>query len=188
MRHFHIITYNPSKNKVGCTVLWPPKRLFFWLLGNQLGINTCRSLLFGVITLTSHREHPFRRVQFSSVAQLCPTLGPHGLQHTWLPCPPPSPGVCSNSCPLSLWCHPTISFSVAHFSCPPSLLASGSFLVSWLFASGGQSIGVSVSASVLSMKIHCWFPLGLTGLISLLYKGFLQSLLLCILAKSELQG
>ena len=93
-------------------------------------------------------------------------LPPHGLQHIRLPCPSPSTGVCSNSCPSSWWCHPVISSSVTHFSCPQSFPASGSFPVSWLFASGGQSTGASVSASVLSMKIHCWFPLGLTGLIS----------------------
>ena len=93
-------------------------------------------------------------------------LWPHGLQHARLPCPLPSPGACSNSCPLSLWCHPTISSSVIPFSsCPQSFPASGSFLMSWLFVSGGQSIGAS--ASVLPMNIQDWFPLGLTGLISL---------------------
>ena len=98
------------------------------------------------------------------------SLQPHELQHARLPCPSPSPRVCSNSCPLSQWCHPTISSSVAPFSsCPQSFPASGSFPVSWLFASGGQSIGASVSAWVL--PIQGWFPLRLTGLISLLSKG-----------------
>ena len=88
------------------------------------------------------------------------------------PCPSPSPGVCSNSCPLSRWCHPTSSSSVAPFSsCPQSFPASESFPVSWLFASGGQGSWASASASVLSMTIQDWFPLGLTGLISLLAKG-----------------
>ena len=86
------------------------------------------------------------------------------------PCPSLSPGVCSNSCPLSQWCHPTISSSVVSFSsCPQSFPGSGSFPVSRLFASGGQSIGSS--ASVFPMNIESWFPLGLTGLISLLSKG-----------------
>ena len=100
------------------------------------------------------------------------SLWPHGLQHTRLPCPSPSPGVCSNSCPLSQWCHPTISSSVVPFSsCPQSFPASGSFPMSQPFASGGQRIGVSVSASVFTMNIWVWFPLGLIGLISLLSKG-----------------
>ena len=92
----------------------------------------------------------------------------HGLQPTRLPCPSFSSGICSNSCPLSQWCHLAISSS-ASSSCPQSCPTSGSFPVSRLFASGGQSIGAS--ASVLPMNIHGWFPLGLTGLISLLFKG-----------------
>ena len=100
------------------------------------------------------------------------SLQPHGLQHARLPCPSSSPGACSNSCPLSQWCHPTISSSVIPFaSCLQSFPASGSFPMSWLFALGGQSIGASASASVLPMSIQGWFPLGLTGLISLLSKG-----------------
>ena len=89
----------------------------------------------------------------------------HGLQHTRLPCSSLSHGVCSYSCPLSQWCHPTISFSVIPFSSHlQSFLASGYFPMSWLFNSGGQSIGPS--ASVLPMNIQDWFLLGLTGLIS----------------------
>ena len=100
------------------------------------------------------------------------SLWPHGLQHTRLPCPSPSPGACSNPCPLSWWCHTTILSSVIPFSsCLQSFPASGSFLMNWLFASGGQSIGTSASASVLPMNIQVWFPLGLTGLVSLLFKG-----------------
>ena len=96
------------------------------------------------------------------------SLWPHGLQLTRLPYPSLSTRVCANSCPLSQWCHLTISSSVTPFSsCPQSFPASGSFPMSWLFASGGQSIGASVSASVLPMNIQDWFPLGLTGLISL---------------------
>ena len=106
------------------------------------------------------------------VTRSCPTLWPHGLQHTRLPCPSPTPGACSNSCPSSEWCHPTISSSVTSFSsCPQSFPASGSFPMSWLFASGGQNIGVSASTSVLPMNIKGWLPLGLTGLISLHPKG-----------------
>ena len=112
-----------------------------------------------------------------SVAQLHPTLRPHGLQHARLPCPSPSPGASSNSCPLSRWCHPTISFSVFPLSsCLQSFPASESFLMSQLFTSGGQSIATSASASALPMNIQSWFPLGLNGLISLLSKG-LKSLL-----------
>ena len=96
------------------------------------------------------------------------SLWPHGLQHTRLSYPSPSPGACSNSCSSSQWCHPTISSSVIPLSsCLQSLLASGSFLINWLFVSGGQSIVASASASVLSMNIQGRFPLGLTGLISL---------------------
>ena len=100
------------------------------------------------------------------------SLQPHGLQHTRLPCPSLSPRVCSNSCPLSWWCHPTISSSVAPFaSCPQSFPTSGSFPMSWLFASGGQNIETSASAYVLPTNSQSWFPLGLTCLISLLSKG-----------------
>ena len=110
-------------------------------------------------------------VHFSSVAQLCLTLRPHGLQHTRLPCPSPAPGAPANSCPLSWWCHPIISSSVMSFSsCLQSCPASGSFLVSQFFTSGGQIIGISALASVLPMNIQDWFPLGLTVLI-LQFKG-----------------
>ena len=92
------------------------------------------------------------------------SLRPHGLQHTRLSCPPPPPGVCSKSRPLSRWCYPTISFSFATFlTCRQPFPASGSFPMSWLFTSGGQSIGASASTSVLPMNIQGWFPLGLTG-------------------------
>ena len=108
--------------------------------------------------------------QFSSNAQLC--LEPHGLQHARLPCPSPTPRACVWACPSSWWCHQTISSSVVPFSsCLQSFPASGSFQMSQFFASGGQSIGVSASASVLPMNIQDWFPLGLTGLISLQSRG-----------------
>ena len=97
---------------------------------------------------------------------------PHGLQHARLPYPPLSPRVCSNSCPLSQWFHPTISSSVTPFSsCPQSFPASGSFPMSRLFISGSQSIGSSASVSVLPMSLQGWFSLKLTGLIFLLSRG-----------------
>ena len=99
------------------------------------------------------------------------SLWMHGLQHTSLPCPPLSLGVCWSSCPLSRWCYLTVSCSAAAFSfCLQFSSTSGSFSLRWLFVSGGQSIGAAASASVLLMNILRWFPLGLTGLI-LLFKG-----------------
>ena len=96
------------------------------------------------------------------------SLWPHGMRHARPPCPSLTPGACSNSCPSSRWCHPTILSSVVPFSsCLQSFPASGSQM-SQFFTSGGQSIGASVSASVLPINIQGWFPLGLTGLISLL--------------------
>ena len=100
------------------------------------------------------------------------SLWPHGLQHSRVPCPLPTPGAYSNSCPSCRWCHPTISSSVVPFSSRlQSFPASGSFQMSQLFASGGQSIGVSASTSVLPLNIQDWFPLGWTGWISLQSKG-----------------
>ena len=111
----------------------------------------------------------FSSVQFSN-SVVSDSLRPHELLHARPPCPSPSPGVHSNSCPLSWRCHPTISFSVFPFSsCHQSFPASGSFLWSQFFASGGQSIGAS--ASVLPVNIQGWFSLGLTDLISLESKG-----------------
>ena len=107
-----------------------------------------------------------------SVTKSCLTLWPHRLQHANLPCPLLSPRVCSDSCPLSQWCHPTILSSVVPFSsCLQSYPASESIPRSQFFASGGQSIGVSALASVLPMNIQDWFPLGWTGWISLQSKG-----------------
>ena len=105
------------------------------------------------------------------------SLRPHGLPHARLPCPSPTPRAHSNSCPSHQWCHPTISSSVIHFSsCLQSFPASGCLPRSWFFASGGQSIGVSASTSVLPMNIQDWSPSGWTGWISLQSKG-LKSLL-----------
>ena len=107
-----------------------------------------------------------------SVAKSCLTLQPHGLQHARPPCLSPSLWVCPSSCPLNGWCHPTISSSVTLvFFCLQSFPASGSFPMIQLFAWGGWSIGASALASVLPASIQGWFPLGLTGLISLFSKG-----------------
>jgi len=101
-------------------------------------------------------------IQFSSVVS--DSLWPHELQHTRPPCPSPTPRVHPNSCPLSQWCHPTISSSIILFSsCPQSFPALWSFQMSQLFASGGQSIGVSASTSVLPKNTQDWSPLGWTG-------------------------
>ena len=106
------------------------------------------------------------------------SLWSHGLQHTRLPCPSLLPRICSNSCPLSQWCYPTISSSVTLFSShPQSFPASGSFLISQLFASGGHCTGASTSASVLPMNIQGWFSLVLTGLISLQSRDSQESFL-----------
>ena len=111
-------------------------------------------------------------VRFSSVAQSCLTLQPHELQHTRPPCLSPTPGVNSNTCPLSQWYHPTISSSVIPFSSwPQSFPASGSFPMSQLFTWGGQITGVSASASVLPLNTQDWSPSGWTGWISLQSKG-----------------
>ena len=141
---------------------------------------SCTSLYAEYSPLVSDEENKAQRwgkvstydlpscmIWFCCLVTMSDYMQPYGLQHASLPCPSLSLRVCSNSCPLSQWCHPTISSSVAHFSpCPQSFPASGFFPVSQQFASGGQSIGAS--ASVLPMSIQSWFPLGLTGLISLL--------------------
>ena len=110
-------------------------------------------------------------IQFSCLV-MSDSLQPHGLQHARLPCPSPTPEAYSNSCPLSQWYHPPISSSVVPFSsCLQSCPASGSFQMSQLFTSGGQSTGVSASASVLPVNIQDWSPLGWTGWLSLQSKG-----------------
>ena len=112
-----------------------------------------------------------RSIQFSSVAQSCPTLRPHELQHARPPCPSPTPRVHSNSRPSSWWCHPAISSSVVPFSCFQSLPASESFPMSQLFARGGQSTRVSASASVLPKNTQDWSPSERTGWVSLQSMG-----------------
>ena len=104
-----------------------------------------------------------------SVTKSCPALQPYELQDARFPCPSISAWVCSNSCPLSHWSHPTISFSIPSFSsCPQFFPATESFRVNWLFSSGGQNIRTSVSVSILPMNIQGWFPLELTELVSFL--------------------
>ena len=115
--------------------------------------------------------HSFSSVQFSH-SVVFDSLWPHGLQDVRLPCPSPTPGAYSNACPSSQWRHPTISSSIVPFSsCLQAFPASGSFQTSQFFASGGQTIVASASASVLSMNIQDWFPLGWTGWVSLQSKG-----------------
>ena len=140
-----------GKTKEGC---WTPKILG---AGNRL-----------------IKEHRYKQglslVQFSC-SVVSDSLRPHGLQNARLHCPSPTPRACSNSCPLSQWCHLTISSSVVPFSCLQSFPASRTLPMSQFFTSGCQSIGVSASASVLPINIQDWFPLGLSGLISLQSKG-----------------
>ena len=129
-------------------------------------------------------------IRVSSVTQvMSDSLWPHGLQHARPPWPSPTPRVYPNSCPLSRWCHPTISFSVVRFSsCLQSFPASGSFPMSQLFASGVQSIGVSASSSVLPMNAQEWSPLGWTDWISLWSKGLFKSLLQHHIQKHQFFG
>ena len=126
---------------------------------------------------TSFSHYIHDSVQFSC-SVVSDSLQPHELQHARPPCPSPISGVHPNPCPLSRWCHATISSSVIPFSsCPQSFPASGSFQMSQLFASGGQSIGVSASTSVLPMNTQDWSALGWTGWLSLQVQGTLKSLL-----------
>ena len=136
-----------------------------------------RSLIIckiGILGITS----PICECSCCSVAKSCLTLRPHELQHIRFPYPSVTPGTCSNSCPLSQWCHPDISSSFTPFSsCPQSFPPSGSFPMSRLFTSGGQSIAASSSASVLTMIIRGWCPWELTGLISLQSRDSQENLL-----------
>ena len=131
-----------------------------------------------VVHFRAHGMSEHECVCYCSVPKSCLTLRSHGRQHARLPCPSLSPWVCSNSCPLSRWCHPTISSSVVPVSSgPQSFPASGSLPVSQFFTSGGQSIGVSASTSVLPMNIQDWIPLGWIGLDLFAVQGTLKSLL-----------
>ena len=128
--------------RILCTIIWEP-----WVF------------LTIKIWVTVLRLLSLEASLFFSCSFVSDSLWPHGLQHTRLPYPP-NPGVCSNSCPSSWWCHPTILSSAVSFSsCLQSFPASGSFLMSWLLASSSQSIGASASASVFPMNIQDWFPI-----------------------------
>ena len=129
------------------------------------------SICFCTFSLTS-----FSSVQFSC-SVFSNSLRSHELQHVRLPCPTPTPGACSNSCPLSQWYHPTISSSVIPFSCLKSFPASGSFPVTQLFESGDQSTEASASSSVLTMITQDWFPLGFTDFDLLAVQATPKSLL-----------
>ena len=133
-----------------------------------------RNPLFPGLIYNSHRVRTFQcfsSLQFSC-SVMSDSLWPRGLQQARPPCPSPTPRACSNSCPSNQWCHPAISSSAVPLSsCLQSFPAPVSFPMSQVFASGGQSIGVSASASVLPMNIQDWFPLGLIGFISLQSKG-----------------
>ena len=145
---------------------WQPTPVL--LLGESHEQGACQVTVHGVKRVRHDVAIKFNSVQFSR-SVISDHLRPHELQHARTPCPSPAPGVHPNPCPSCQCCHPTISSSVAPFSsCCQSFPAPGSFPVSWLFPSGGQSIGASTSASVLPMKIHSRFPL---GLISLWSKG-----------------
>ena len=124
----------------------------------------------GIPLMWKWAEGSISSVQFSH-SVMSDSLWPHESQHARPPCPSPTPEVHPNSSPSSRWCHPAISSSVVPFSCPQSLPASGSFQMSQLFTWGGQSIGISASASVLPMNTQDWSPLGWTGWISLQFKG-----------------
>ena len=130
------------------------------------------TVVASVIIITSSLYWTF----FSSVQSLSHVqlFVPHGLQHAWPPCPSPAPGTCSNSILASQWYHPTISSSVIPFSCHQCFPALGSFQMSQLSPSGGQSTGVSASTSVPPMNTQDWSPLGWTGWISLQSKGLLR--------------
>ena len=145
--------------------------------------------IFTLAVITSHSEIFSSFMSYCSISEFFPyislfsciqfscsvvsdSLGPHGLHYTRPPCPSPTPRVYPNSCPLSRWCHPTSSSSVVPFStCPQSFPASGPLQMSQLFATGGQSIGVNASTSVLPVNTQDWSPLGWTGWISLQSKG-----------------
>ena len=172
---FHLLSFFPNREygKVSINLI-----LCWWKV-KQDGVGfgaTKRVRWLAIHTFLRGGGILFLWVEFSvllfSHLVVSDSLRTHGLQHARLPFPSPSPRACSDPCPLSQWCHPTISSSVFPFSsCLQSFPESGSFPMSLFLASGGQSIGASASASVLPMDIQGWFPLGLTSLISLQSKG-----------------
>ena len=151
-----------------------------WWQHGDVGFKSIENgLKFQTCTVMDNSGDLFFKQCISSVQSLSrvhsvmsSSLRPHGPQHARPPYPTTTPRIYPNSCPLTRWCHPTISSSVIPFSsCPQSFPASGSFQISQLFESGGQSIGVSASTSVLPMNTQDWSPLGWTGWISLQSKG-----------------
>ena len=163
---------NYLESKLQHRLLGPTPRL-----SDSVGFHFCK--FQDDVHVAGRRTTHWGPVQFSSVQSLS------RLRLFAIPCTAarqaslslPTPGACSNSCPSSRWCHPTLSPSVIPFSsCPQSFPASESFPMSWLFTSGGQSIGASASASVLPVNIQYWFPLGLTGLISFQYSCILEKI------------
>ena len=142
------------------------------ILNNKVLLDSSRSYIHYPVMCHIGKEYEKEdSVQFSC-SVMSDYLRPHGLQHARLPCPSPTPRACLNSCPSSQWCHPTISSSVIpFFSLLQSFSAPRSFQMSQFFTSGGQSIGVSASASVLPVNIQAWFPLQWTGWLSLQSKG-----------------
>ena len=151
---------NTGNNQSQCKSLWTTNSFLLF----ELLLNISR--LFPLVNFWMWNNLinlSFNSAQFSH-SVMSDSLWPHGLQHTRLPCPSPTPRVYSNSCPLSWWCHPTISSSLIPFSSHlQSFTTSGSFPMSQFFTSGNWSIRASASASVLQMNIQDWFPLGLTG-------------------------
>ena len=172
------------------------RKRIWWIRCTSLLVprmHNCGYIIHPLTELTLSASFPLlfsQMFQFSSGQSLSRVwLQPCGPQHTRLPCPSPTPGAYSNSCPLCRWCHPTISSSVVPFSsCLQFFPASGSFKMNQLFASGGQSIGVSVSTSVLPMNTQDWSPLGWTGWISLLSKGLSRVLSNTTVQKHEFFG
>ena len=155
------------KRRIRVTISWVPIRDQGFHIITQLIPVTVLWILLQFLLYTFPK---YISVQFSR-SVMSDSLRPHELQHARPPCPSPTPGVYSNSCPSGWWCHPAISSSVIPFSsCPQSLPASGSFPISQLFAWGAQSIGVAASTSVLSMNTQDW-SLGWTGWTSLQSKG-----------------
>ena len=183
--HFIVLSWIPSRFSVSHFSCWAPN----WAFSKSLTSAEWEGRLTHVFYMTNYIDHLLsaraypqwgitssKHTQFSvtssvqfSHSVISDSLPPQGLQQTRLPCPLPTPRACSNSCPLSQWWHPAISV-VPFSSCLWSSPASGSFQMSQFFPSSGQSIGISVSASVLPKDIQDWFPLGLTGWISLLSK------------------
>ena len=168
----------PSRNKVSPKGLLLPEFMLLnldvpgkWYLDRKILFFFSQTTEIYYLTTSAHEKSQFSSVQFSH-SVVFDSLWPHGLQHSRPPCPLPTPGVHSDSCPLNWWCRPIISSSLVPFSSRlQPFPASGSFQMSQFFASDGQRIGVSASASVLSINIQDWFPLELTGWIFEQSKG-----------------